>query len=118
MTIKDLQEAFDGLSVKKMKLRDLKEIVKDAFKNSAEHMDLCQKIKDLQEKKKTIEVALKEPYAAELKQMDELEIDIMSGNELLADAALSLLMKGETVEVKDRYDNVYDPKFSVKFTKS
>lgn len=118
MTTKDLQQAFDELSVKKMKLRDLKELVKDAFKNSKEHMELSQKIKELQEKKKTIEVALKEPYANELNQIDELEVDIMAGNELLADAALSLLMKGETVEVKDRYDNVYDPKFSVKFTKS
>ena len=36
---------------------------------------------------------------------------------MMSDIALNKIMKGETVEITDQYDNKYEPLFSVKFRK-
>jgi hypothetical protein len=46
------------------------------------------------------------------------EADIAADNLLLSDAAMTMMMKGERVEVQDEYNNVYDPIFQVKFKKA
>ena len=72
----------------------------------------------MREKKKQIEGSTKQQFASELTKLDDYAIDLAGDYELLSDAALTKLMKGETVEVTDEYDNKYEPLFSVKFKKA
>ena len=37
---------------------------------------------------------------------------------MMTDLAMSMMMKGETVAVKDQYDNAYEPVFKVSFKKA
>ena len=52
------------------------------------------------------------------KQIQDLKIDIESDQEMLNDIAMLKYTKGEPIEIKDKYDNEYEPVFSVKFKKS
>ena len=51
-------------------------------------------------------------------KLDDLKREVDTNKEMLSDIAMSTLMKGETVEVKDEYDNVYEPAFKVNFKKA
>ncbi len=113
----DIQEIFSRIQVGKKKQKDLKTTYKDALTSSAEYTEIVEKLKALREKKKQIETAVKAQFASEFNQLDAIKTDLESDTMLLSDAALSLLMKGDHVEVQDEYHNVYDPVFTVKFKK-
>lgn len=114
----NIQEIFIRINETKKKVKDLKSAYKDALDSSLEYKEINDKIKTLRAKKQQIEGSVKSSFASELTKLDDYAIDMASDNELLSDAALTKLMKGETVEVTDEYDNKYEPLFSVKFKKT
>jgi hypothetical protein len=114
----DIQEIFNRIQDSKKKQKDIKTLCRDALKNSVEYQDTVTKLTGMRDKKKKIETAVKDQYASEFAKLDALEIDVKADTELLTDAAITMLMKGERVEVQDEYKNVYDPVFSVKFKKT
>lgn len=113
-----IQEIFNRISETKKKQKDIKKLYQDALKTSLEYQDIISKIKNLQVKKKQIEAATKEQFGSELQKLDEYKDELDSDAMLLSDAALSLMMKGERIEVQDEFHNNYDPIFTVKFKKS
>ncbi|MFH1286852.1 MAG: hypothetical protein ABII02_03835 [Candidatus Magasanikbacteria bacterium] len=116
--MQDIQEVFSRVEKAKMEMKDLKVAYKDALETSLEYKEISDKLKDLREKKKQIETTIKEQFSSELTKIDDLKIDIASDMELISDIAMTKIMKGETVEVSDKYENQYEPIFSVKFKKA
>ncbi|MSU75423.1 MAG: hypothetical protein EXS55_02840 [Candidatus Magasanikbacteria bacterium] len=114
----DLQEIFNHITEIKKKQKDIRSAYQDALATSLEYQEIAEKTKTLREKKKQIEASTKQQFAAEFTKLDDYAIDLASDQELLSDAALSKLMKGETVEVTDEYNATYQPVFTVKFKKS
>jgi predicted nuclease with TOPRIM domain len=114
----DIQEIFKRINEMKKKQKDIRSVYKDALDTSLEYKEINEKMTTLRVKKKQIEESTKQNFASELTKLDDLAIDIAGDVELLNDAALTKLMKGETVEVTDEYDNKYEPLFSVKFKKT
>lgn len=114
----DIQEIFNRIQGNKKKQKDIKLLYKDALKNSLDYQDTGSKLNALKDKKKKIEATVKDQYASEFAKLDALEMDVKADTELLTDAAMTMLMKGERVEVQDEFNNVYDPVFSVKFKKN
>jgi len=115
--MQDIQEIFIRIEEAKKKLKDLKVVYKDALSVSGEYTEIVEQAKTLREKKKSIEMAVKEQFSAEIIQIEDLKIDIASDQELLSDIAMTKFMKGETVEVSDKFENQYEPVFAVKFKK-
>ncbi len=116
--MQQIQEIFSRIQAAKKKQKDLRTAYKDALETSMEYQETVEKLKTLREKKKQIETTVKQQFANELTQLDDLTIDIASDMEMLTDVAMTQLMKGETVEVKDEYENTYEPVFKVTFKKS
>ena len=50
-------------------------------------------------------------------KLDELKGELKSLQEMMSDISLSTMMDGETVEVRDEYDNLYEPMYNVNFKK-
>lgn len=115
--MKDLQTIFDRIQENKKKLKDYTQAYKDALKASQQYVEITDELKELKEKKKGIEAAIKEQCASELLAAEDLKIDIASDKELLSDIAMTQIMKGETVAITDQYDNEYEPIFKVNFKK-
>lgn len=114
----NIQEIFSRINETKKKQKDLRTAYKDALDTSLEYKEINDKLKTLREKKKQIEGSIKQQFSSELTKLDDYAIDLASDAELLSDAALTTLMKGETVQVTDEYENKYEPSFNVKFKKA
>ncbi len=114
----DIQELFNRINLKKKQIKDIQQAYKDALKSSGEYQENAEKTKALRERRKQLEAGVKQQFAGEFEQLEAYKIDIASDMVLLSDAAMSLLMKGQQVEVQDEYHNTYDPVFVVKFKKA
>jgi predicted nuclease with TOPRIM domain len=116
--MQDLQEVFNRMQEVKKKQKEIRSTYKEALDSSEEYKEVSDKLKSLRERKKQIENTIKESYAGELTKLDDYKIDLESDAEMLNDLALTKLMKGETVQVVDEYNNTYEPLFTVKFKKA
>ena len=113
----DVQEVYNRIQETKKKQKDIREALRDAMSTSAEYQEILEKIKALRVKKQQTEAAIRADFSGEMEKMEEYALDLKSDSMLLSDAAMTKLMKGETVELTDEYDNKYEPIFSVKFKK-
>ena len=116
--MQSLQEIFNRTQELKKKQKDLRATWKDALASSSEYQELIEKATALRERKKQIELTIKEQYASELIKIDDIQIDLASDAEMMADIALSMLAKGEPIAVTDEYNNAYEPLFKISFKKT
>ena len=115
--MQNIQEIFNRIQITKKKQKDIRTAYKDALSTSLEYQELTEKLRTTREKKKQIEQTTREQFSSEFIKLEDLKIDIESDQEMLNDIALNKVMKGETIEIRDEYDNEYEPLFSVKFRK-
>jgi len=113
-----LQDVFNRIQKSKKEQRELKLMYKDALSHHQELQKIIEEAKSLRDRKKKIEESVKEDFSSEFNKLDTLKLDIENDQMLLADAAITKLMKGELVEIVDERDQRYEPVFSVKFKKS
>lgn len=115
--MQDIQQIFMRIEEAKKKMKDIKKMYNDALNGVQEYQELLDKKKTMEARRKAIIEATKQSLASELTKLEDLKIDLDSDMELLSDTALNMLVKGETVEVKDKNDVQYEPVFTVKFKK-
>lgn len=115
--MKNIQQVFNNILAIKKKQKDIKEAYRDALSTSQAYQDIKEKATEIRDKKKQIENSIKESFSSEFTKLDDLKIDLESEQEMLTDIAITTMMKGESVEIKDEYDNDYEPVFKVNFKK-
>lgn len=113
-----LQEIFTRLRETKKQQKIIKSQYRDALTNNTEYGGVVEDLKKLREKKKQIEDGIRAEMAEDFNKLEDLKYDLATDLELLNDAALTTLMKGEKVEVTDEYQQPYEPKFKVTFVRS
>lgn len=116
--MQNVQEIFNRMQAIRKKQKDIRSAYKDALAASAEYVELSDKLKQMRERKKQIEAGVKQDFSGEFTKLDDYKIDLESDSTLLTDAVITKMMKGETVEIEDEYNNKYEPVFSVKFKKT
>lgn len=116
--MKDIQEVFSRLQKSKKRQKELRQIYADALKNTPGYPQIVEDLKSMREKKKQVEIAIRQQFSHEITELEDLKVDIESDTQLLTDIALTQFMKGDTVEVTDEYENQYEPVFTVKFKKT
>jgi cobalamin biosynthesis protein CobT len=115
--MRSLQEVFDRVEETKTEQRNIKQMYKDALDSSREYQDILDKIKKLKIQKKEIEDGAQADLGKEWEKLDLLKLHIREDKEMLADLAVSALIKGEPVKVEDKNKHEYEPVFSVRFKK-
>lgn len=116
--MQNIQEVFNRIQKAKEKQKELKKMYKEALDQTPGYKNLVEDFKEIRDKKKQTETQVKQDFAKEFEELDDLKTDIQTDQELISDIALNKLVKGETVEVNDKDDNNYEPVFSVKFKKT
>lgn len=111
----NLQEVWNRMQKTRKKQKEIRAAYKDALTNHPDYGKITEDIKTLREKKKKIEMDTRSDFSSEFKDFDALKADAETDQELLSDLALNTLVKGETVQVTDEYENKYEPVFVVKF---
>lgn len=116
--MKSVQEVFSHLLEIKREQKEYATAYKNALDNTDNYTEITEQLKKLREKKKQIETAVKNQLGKAYEKLEELKADMQSEKEMLSDVAITTLMGGETVEVRDEYENLYEPVWSVKFKKT
>ncbi len=114
----NIQDIFIKIKEKKAQLKDLRKMCKDLLESSQQYQEVTEEMKTLREKKKQIVSTIQQQCTSELIKIDELSGDIASDEEMLTDIAMNQYVQGQSIELKDEYDNTYEPVFVVKFKKS
>jgi hypothetical protein len=114
--MKAIQEIFDRLQGKKQEARIISRKYQEELTTSHEYQTIKEQMEKLREKKKKYEQATKEQTGATFAKLDGLKLAIKQDAQMLSDVALTTIMKGESVQIKDQYSE-YEPVFSVRFRK-
>ena len=112
-----LQEVFNRIEETKQEIKKIKSVYRDALDNSRSHKETAEEYKTIREKKKKIEEAIRTDLRSELDKLDALKQSLEMDRMLLSDLALNDLTQGKMVEIIDKYENKYEPLFSVRFKK-
>lgn len=115
--MKDLQEVFNDLQVAKKEMKDIRKEYKDALAQDAEYQTILEKATALRETKKHHEIAAQHALGARWERLEELKGEVKAYQEMISDISMTNLMDGHTVEVRDEYDNLYEPVYVVGFRK-
>ena len=102
----------------KKEQKDLKEMYKDALAQADEYEEIVEQMKQLREKKKQIETRIQAEMGKAWEKLDDIKFEMETNKEMMTDIAMTTLMKGGRVEVKDEYENPYEPVFKVNFKKA
>lgn len=116
--MKSLEEIFHRIQEIKKQQKDIRSSYKDALKTNEQHVNISEELSNMREKKKKIELQVKEDFSAEMQKLEDLNIDLASEMELLSDVALNQLMQGESINLMDKDNNKYEPIFKVQFKKT
>lgn len=115
--MQNIQEVFNRIQTIKADQKKIRDAYRDALANSRPYQTIKDEIKQLQDKKKQIESAVKQEFSSELDKLDRLKQNLEDEIDLLSNLALTQYVNGKTVEVKDSRDNLYEPIFNVRFKK-
>lgn len=116
--MQNIQEVFNHIREMKKEQKDLRDMYKDALVQADEYEEIAEEIKTLREKKKAIEQRIQAQLGRAYEKFEDLKREVDTQKEMMNDIALSTLMKGETVVVKDEFDNDYEPNWKVGFKKT
>jgi hypothetical protein len=116
--MQELKDVHTRIRAKKEEKKKINEIYRDALAASKPYQDLLDSVRDLRAKKLQLENEIRTGFMQEIEKMERLALDIKGDMEILSDMALTMVMKGETVEITDEYDVKYEPVFKISFKKA
>ncbi|HOX10618.1 MAG TPA: hypothetical protein P5323_02360 [Candidatus Moranbacteria bacterium] len=116
--MQNVQEVFNKIREMKKEQKDLRDMYKDALVQADKYEEIVEEIKVLREKKKEIEARIQAQLGRSWEKLEDLKLEVETHREMMNDVAISTLMKGETVMVKDEFDNAYEPIWKVNFKKT
>jgi hypothetical protein len=113
---KSIQDIFNRLQEKKKQVSVIRRKYKEELSTSIEYGRIREDMEKLRAKKKQYELATKQQAGANFERIDELSLAVKQDAQMLSDVALTSIMKGESVAIRD--DHVeYEPIFTVRFRK-
>ena len=115
--MKDVQEVFNELLTAKKEMKEIRKEYKDVLAQDTEYQELLEKLNTMRETKKQHELSAQRDMGMRWEKLEDLKGEVKALQEMISDISLSTLMDGETVEVRDEYDNLYEPMYNVNFKK-
>ncbi len=116
--MKDIQKVFEQIQQIKKEQKTLKAVYKDSLNSDPEYKRISDELAAIKAKKKKIEENAKASMGADHEKLERLTIDLKAAKELLNDIAVSSLMSGKSIELKDEQENIYEPIYTVSFKKT
>ncbi|OGL95888.1 hypothetical protein A2348_00565 [Candidatus Uhrbacteria bacterium RIFOXYB12_FULL_58_10] len=117
MSLLRLQELHNDLRGKKDERKKLKQAIKDELKHHSRYAEVIDEAGTLREEKKSIEAQVRESVPQDAARLADLDAEIKADEELMSDLAMGLILKNESVELRDEYENRYLPLLKVIFKK-
>jgi len=114
----DIQSLFNTLQELKAEQKEIRKEYRDALSHEVTYQEMLEEIKTLRDKKKLLESEIQSQMGDRWSRLEDLKYDIVETQQMISDQAVNSIMKGESISLKDQYDTLYEPQFSVTFKKS
>jgi uncharacterized protein YtpQ (UPF0354 family) len=101
----------------KAERKKIKDSLKDELSHDERYKQVNEELSTLKLERKSIETRVHESVPGEAQKLEDLDQEIKASEELLSDLAFNLIMKNESIELKDEYENTYLPQMKVTFKK-
>lgn len=115
--MKNLQEEWSKLEAIKADLKRAQKEMKTYYEQEEVWPELQEQQKQISTQKKAVKQSVHNRYPDLAVYIEDKKIDLASQREMVNDIAFSQMLKGETVEVQDQYEQIQIPLFTVKFQK-
>ena len=115
--MRDIQEIFNEIQELKKEQKEIRGEYKDALSGADEYEETVEKAKELREKKQQIEAVVQGHLGMRYQKFEELKEKITELQEMLTDVAMTTLMDGKTIAIKDKFENEYEPVYKITFKK-
>ena len=112
-----IQEMYNEIKEAQKKKKELQTAIKDAFENYKEYQEIKEQMEKLKVRRKEIENQVRQQYASEFNDLDDVKTDIKDTKMVLSDMMWNMLMKNEKIEVVDEYNTKYVPQVVVSLRK-
>ncbi len=112
-----LQELLNEIRTLKAERKKIKDSLKDELSHDERYKQVNEELSTLKLERKSIETRVHESVPGEAQKLEDLDQEIKASEELLSDLAFNLIMKNESIELKDEYENTYLPQMKVTFKK-
>ena len=115
--MRDIQEVYNELQETKKAQKSIKKEYKDALTNANEYEETAAKLKEVREKKKQIENITQSRMGLRWEELEKLKAKQAELETMMTDIAMTTLMEGKTVALKDEFNNNYEPVYKISFRK-
>ena len=112
-----MQKIFDEIQEFKKTRKEIGREYRDALTQSSGYEDLKDEMKKLREKKKLLESGVQSEMGSRWEEFETAKNEILSLEEMLTDIALTNLMDGKTINIKDKDNVEYEPSYKITFKK-
>lgn len=115
--MQNIQEVFEKIQELKKTRKEIGKEYRDALSQASGYQETQEEIKKLREKKKMLEAGVQSEMGMRFEEYEKAKREIESLSQMLTDIAMSTLMKGESINLKDQYDTEYEPSYKITFKK-
>lgn len=115
--MRDIQGIFDEIETLKIEQRGIRKEYKEALEGTDHYEETVEEAKVLREKKKQIETTVQGQLGLRYQRFEEIKGKIDELQEMLTDVAMTTLMDGKTISIKDQNQNEYEPVYKITFKK-
>ncbi|MFZ5982258.1 MAG: hypothetical protein ACOYS2_01620 [Patescibacteria group bacterium] len=115
--MRDIQEIFNEIQELKLEQKEIRAEYKDALSNANEYEETVEEAKKLRDKKKQLESVTQGNMGSRYKRFEEIKKKLDELQEMMTDVAMTTLMDGKSISLKDKQEHEYEPVYKVSFRK-
>ncbi len=116
--MKDIQEIFNELQGLKKDVGETRKDYRNILTQDPEYQSLLDDMEEFKINKKAIEESARTSLGSTWEKLEENVQNIKDLEQIITDVAMTNLMDGKTIEVRDEWDNLFEPIYKINFKKA
>ena len=115
--MKDIQEVFDQIQELKHTKKEIGRDYRDILAQDEDYQELKEELTTVRDKKKAREQSAQAGMGRRWEEFERATAEIAELDQMLTDIAMTNLMDGKSINLKDKYDTEYEPSYKITFKK-
>lgn len=112
-----MQEIFDQIQEFKHTRKEIGREYRDTLAQTDGYAEVKEEIQKLREKKKMLETKAQVSLGRRYEELEKAKAEIASLEQMLTDIAMTTLMDGKSINIKDKNNAEYEPSYKITFKK-
>ncbi|MEI7749988.1 MAG: hypothetical protein WCJ25_03215 [Candidatus Moraniibacteriota bacterium] len=115
--MKDIQEVFNEVQELKQTKKEIGREYRDILAQDEDYQELKEEAEKLRDKKKARESSAQAGMGRRWEEFERASAEIAELEQMMTDIAMTNLMDGKSIALKDKYDTEYEPSYKITFKK-